>query len=223
MPPTAHGEPAADDSGRVVKPYYADDAVTIYHGDCREILPALGNNLVAATDPPYGVGKADWDDALPLDLLALTAVHTRAMAIMPGVWNIGRMPEQLESQRYVWTLSAYLTNGMTHGAVGFGNWIPCLLYALPGTSLHRTDGDARAFVVGTEDKPSHPSPKPIRVMTWIVSRLPDGVILDPFLGSGTTLLAAKVLGRQAIGIEIDERHCEEAARRCSQEVLGLSA
>ena len=205
-----------------MKPYYADDAVTIYHGDCRDILPNLGTGFVAATDPPYGVRKADWDDSLPLDLLALTASHTDAMAVMPGVWNIGAMPDDLGPQKYVWTLSAYLTNGMTRGAVGFGNWIPCLLYARPGLSLHRKDGDARAFIVGTEDKPDHPSPKPLRVMTWIVSRLPEGVIIDPFMGSGTTLRAAKSLGRRAIGIEIEERYCEIAAKRLQQSVLPLA-
>ena len=205
-----------------MKPFYEDGAVTIYHGDCREIMPLVRADVLV-TDPPYGIRKADWDDELPLDLLEIAAHRTAAAAIMPGVWNIGRMPEILGPQGYVWTLSAYLSNGMTRGAVGFGNWIPCLLYARPGQSLHQKDGDARSFIVGTEDKPNHPSPKPLRVMTWIVSRMPPGVVLDPFLGSGTTLLAAKMLGRKAIGIEIDEVHCEEAARRCSQEVLGLSA
>lgn len=207
-----------------MKPYYQDDLVTIYHGDCREVLPSLDLDpmgAVAVTDPPYGVGKADWDDGLPLDLLRLTADHTRAMAVIPGIANIGAMPDSLGPQRYVWTLSAYLTNGMTRGALGFGNWVACLLYAIPGLSLYGTIGDARPFTVGTESHPAHPSPKPLRVMTWIVSSVPDGQIVDPFLGSGTTLLAAKWAGRRAIGIEIEERYCEIAAKRCSQEVLGL--
>ena len=203
-------------------PYYQDDAVTIYHGDCREIMPSIEADVLV-TDPPYGIGKADWDGALPIDVLNIAGMVTESAAIMPGVWNIGRMPELIGGQTYVWTLSAYLTNGMTRGAIGFGNWIPVLLYARAGVSLHQKDGDARAFVVGTEDKPDHPSPKPLRVMTWVISRMPAGLILDPFMGSGTTLLAAKTLGRRAIGIEIEERYCEIAARRCSQEVLGLSA
>lgn len=202
-------------------PYYSDNLVTIYHGDAAELLWEIEADVVV-TDPPYGAGKAAWDDRLPLELLELAAFRSQAMAVMPGVANLGVMPDRLGPQRYRWSLSAYLTNGMTRGAIGFGNWIACLLYARPDVSLFRQDQDARTFAVGTEPKPNHPSPKPLRVVTWIIERMPDGVILDPFLGSGTTLMAAKVLGRKAIGIEIDEAHCAEAASRCSQEVLGLA-
>jgi DNA modification methylase len=205
-------------------PYYEDGLVTIYLGDCRKLLGRVGvEGDVVVTDPPYGTSKAAWDDELPLDALELAAWCSQALAVMPGVANLGRMPQTLGPQSYRWSLSAYLTNGMTRGAVGFGNWIPCFLYSTDAVSLYQQEGDARAFVVGTEDKPDHPAPKPLRVMTWIISRLPDGIILDPFAGSGTTLLAAKSLGRRAIGIELDERYAAEAARRCSQEVLGLTA
>lgn len=219
-----------------MKPYYEDDAVTIYHGDCREVLPLLatgalpfpsvrgplsGHVGVLVTDPPYGIRKAEWDDELPLDVLDLAADMTTCSAVMPGVWNIAAMPTTLAEQHYRWTLAAHLTNGMTNGAVGFGNWIPCLLYSLDGVSLYRQDGDARDFAVGTEDKVDHPSPKPLRVMHWILDRLPAGIVLDPFAGSGTTLRAAKDRGRRAVGIERDERYCELAARRLGQEVLDL--
>jgi site-specific DNA-methyltransferase (adenine-specific) len=67
----------------------------------------------------------------------------------------------------------------------------------------------------------HPTEKPLALMRELISKCPPGVILDPFMGSGTTLRAAKDHGRPAIGIEIEERYCETAARRCSQETLGL--
>lgn len=199
-------------------PYYDHGGITIYHGDSAELMWEVEAQVVI-TDPPYGVDKADWDNALPIELMELAAFRSDAMALMPGVWNLGAMPHRLGPQRYRWTLSAHLTNGMTNGAVGFGNWIPCVLYSRDGISLYRQDGDARRFVVGTEDKPDHPSPKPYRVMTWLVDRMPAGIVLDPFMGSGTTLVAAKQLGRRAIGIEMEERYCEVAAKRLSQEVL----
>jgi site-specific DNA-methyltransferase (adenine-specific) len=71
--------------------------------------------------------------------------------------------------------------------------------------------------------PDHPSPKPYDAMRWLVSRLPGEVVLDPFMGSGTTLRAAKDLGRKAIGIEIEERYCEIAAQRMSQSVMAFDA
>lgn len=203
-----------------MNPYYDDGRCVIYHGDSQELLWDLSAD-VAVTDPPYGINKAGWDHQLPVALLELTAFKTQAMAIMPGVWNLGAMPPRLGPQEYRWTLSAYLKNGMTRGAVGFGNWIPCFLYGRDGVSLYKQDGDARTFNVGTEDKPDHPSPKPYRVMTWIIDRMPPGTVLDPFMGSGTTLVAAKQLGRRAIGIDLDERYCEMAAKRLGQEVLLL--
>ena len=203
-------------------PYYADDLVTIYHGDCREVMPTQTADAVIA-DPPYGSGKAEWDDDFPTDWMAHAAIVAPVLALQPGIWNLLRCPREVGRLRYRWTLAAHLTNGMTRSTVGFGNWIPTLLYAAEGVSLHRVDGDIRRFAVGTEPMPDHPTPKPLNVIRWVVSRLPDGTVLDPFMGSGTTLVAAKSLGRRAIGIEIEERYCEIAANRCRQEVLGLAS
>jgi len=202
-------------------PYYSRDGITIYHGDCRDILPLLGPVDLVLTDPPYGIRKADWDGDFPTWWLEDAARLAPAMGLMPGIWNLLSCPREVGRLKYRWTLAAYLANGMTRGLIGFGNWIPCLVYTADGTSAYQQDGDCRRFAVGTEAMPEHPCPKPYNVMRWLVSRLPGDLILDPFMGSGTTLRAAKDLGRRAIGIEIEEKYCEIAVRRLSQEVLPL--
>ncbi len=201
-------------------PYYEADGITIYHGDCRDVLPSLSADVLL-TDPPYGFRKAAWDGEFPIEWLEPAGTATRlAAGIMPGVHNLLRLPLAFGGLAYTWTLSCHLTNGMTRGLMGFGNWIPVAVFARDGVSLYRPQQDATGVpVVG--DMPDHPSPKPLKAMLWIVSRFPDGSILDPFMGSGTTLVAAKELGRKAVGIEREELYCEVAARRLAQGVLDL--
>jgi hypothetical protein len=94
------------------------------------------------------------------------------------------------------------------------------VYAATRGCVHDAAADCRTFHIrGT--MPEHPSPKPLAVTEWFLDRLGGGSVLDPFMGSGTTLRAAKDLGRRAIGIEIEERYCEIAARRLEQSVLPL--
>ena len=205
-----------------MKPYYQDEYVTIYHGDCRDILPELQKVDLVLTDPPYGVNKADWDTAF--DISALSSCRTEVLGLMPGVRNITHCPSQIAGLEYKWMIIAHLINGMARASIGFGNYIPCLVYT-NGKTVYDKTTDCMDVIVGRPcDKPNHPSPKPERAMAWFVSRLSeiDNVILDPFLGSGTTAYCAKKLNRKCIGIEIEEKYCEIAAKRCSQGVFNLS-
>lgn len=204
-------------------PYYHDEAagITIYHGDSRELLPLIesGATDLVLTDPPYGVGKADWDDMFPTWWFEDAARIAPVLGIMPGIANIPLVPFNIGRCVYRWTIVAYLSNGQTRSTVGFGNYIPCMVYSADGVSVFKQDGDVGRIVVGGDVKPDHPSPKPYQAMRWMVSRLPGDAILDPFMGSGTTLRAAKDLGRKAIGIEIEERYVEIAIKRLQQSVL----
>jgi tRNA G10 N-methylase Trm11 len=204
-----------------MRPYFEREGIQIWHGDCRDVLPTLPLVDVVITDPPYGFRKAAWDTEFPTWWLdACAGIATSAIAVMPGINNVLSLPREVGDFTYAWTLAVMLSNGMTRGLMGFGNWIPTLVYVRNGHSLYRPQQDATVVpVVG--DMPDHPSPKPLRVMTWIVSRFEATTILDPFMGSGTTLVAAHMLGRKAVGIEISEAYCEIAARRLSQMVLPL--
>jgi site-specific DNA-methyltransferase (adenine-specific) len=205
-------------------PYYQDEWVTLYQGDAASFGWIEAD--VILTDPPYGIGKATWDTALPLTLLHQIAYQAPVMAVQPGVWNLGAMPTRLGPLDYRWTIATVLVNGMARGAIGFGNWIATMIYAADGTSVYQRMGDANRVVLKTglnDLMPNHPSPKPLTAIRWLVERLPTGLIFDPFAGSGTTLVAAKSLGRRAIGIELDPAYCAEIARRCAQDALPLEA
>jgi hypothetical protein len=201
-----------------VTPYYQDDAVTIYHGDCREWMPDA-DALFA--DPPYGADKAEWDSAFPTEWLSMIPASVAVAAVTPGQRNVLSMPRIIGDLRYRWMLAPVIANATVRGDLGFGNWIPTLLYAREGVSLYGPRQDTASIAIRGA-MPDHPSPKPIGVMRWVLGCIPGDVILDPFMGSGTTLRAAKDIGRRAIGIEIEERYCEIAANRCRQEVLGLA-
>ena len=116
-----------------MKSYYADESVTLYLGDCREVLPTLLDDAAALvlTDPPYGIGKAEWDDGFHLDWMAEAARVAPVLGLMPGTWNLLRCPREAGRLKYSWTLAAHLVNGMTRGAAGYSNWIPCLVYSGP--------------------------------------------------------------------------------------------
>jgi DNA modification methylase len=202
-----------------VTPYYEHGGITIYHGDCRDVLPRIKADVIV-TDPPYGVGKAEWDAEFP------TAWIRPAFACAPRVLCMsGNAALAKAVAAFGWTyrdcIALYAVNGMTRSPIAFGNWFPAIA---AGDWKWRAQPNVLKFTVNTRaEKIDHPSPKPLAAMRELVARYtePDWMIADPFMGSGTTLLAASGLGRRAIGIEIEERYCEIAAKRLSQEVLPL--
>lgn len=215
-----------------MKPYYEHGGSVIYHGDCRHILPGLPKCDLLCTDPPYGINvanmhedsgrqpgrsvapkgqyvKQEWDLApASKDLLDLAISWARYGIIFGG--NYFSLPPA----------RCILVWDKVNGANKFAD------AELAWTNLdkpvrikrHMWNGMLRE---GGEPRYEHPTQKPLEVMQWAISHAPEGcrTIIDPFMGSGTTLVAAKNLGRKAIGIEIEERYCEIAAKRLSQEVF----
>jgi len=212
-----------------MKPYYQDDTVTIYHGDCREVLPTLEPVDLVLTDPPYGIDyqssrRIEWqrkaklhgDDDFPLWLFD---VLTPDIAMF--VWCRWDVLLELPKPKsfIVWDKGNHSMGDLNHE---FGRqWEGCAFY--PGANhrfLFRPVDVIRCKRVAPEQL-VHPTEKPVGAIIPLIRSHPSKSILDPFMGSGTTLRAAKDLGRKAIGIEIEEKYCEIAAKRMSQSVMEL--
>ncbi len=207
-------------------PYCERDGITIYHGDCRDVLPSLERVDLVLTDPPYGIGRdgkppstsshgghkgytfRGWDCAAP-DASTLELVlnagrdfivwganyFSPSMPPGPGwlLWDKGQRIDQADGE-----LAASSRKG------------PLRVFTLNRVALQR-------------DGAVHPTQKPELLIRWCMGFFPDAhTIIDPFMGSGTTLRAAKDLGRRAIGIETEERYCAIAAKRLEQGVLAFT-
>jgi site-specific DNA-methyltransferase (adenine-specific) len=220
-------------------PYYEQDGIAIYHGDCRDVIGSVTADVLVC-DPPYGVnlGKhsaaketrgwlakgsyASYDDTpenfqsvvVPGIALALGKVK-RGLVFTSGT-GLRELPP------YDAIGGVFLPAGMGRSCWGFQNFAFCALYG-SAPELHKGAKPTGLYSTETAEKVAHPCPKPYGWMTWAVllATVRTDIIIDPFAGSGVTLQAAKNLGRKAIGIEIDERYCEIAAKRLAQGALDL--
>jgi site-specific DNA-methyltransferase (adenine-specific) len=221
-----------------VKPYYEHAGITIYHGDCVDWLASFPEICFHAmvTDPPYGVelsarvtkhtvrtSSITYEDGREyvreeiVPRIKLFLERVSCAVITPGNRNMWAYPEPEEVG------CVFFPNGAGMSRWGFGTFNPVLFYGkdpyLAAGLGSRPNGVSATH--WNSDNVDHPCPKPLAWMKWMVARatLPEGTLIDPFVGSGTTLQAAKDLGRRAIGVEIEEKYCEIAAKRISQEVL----
>jgi site-specific DNA-methyltransferase (adenine-specific) len=215
-----------------MRPFYDHGGITIYHGDCREVLPSLtGDALV--TDPPYGIGwgRATWKDdpeAYPELIRWLVAEASRAISgwcfVFQAMPNVGRFHEWFPEG---WRIFAACKNFAQIRPTGvWHSWDPVVFWNNGPNSGPNSGHVNRDYHVGNVAgvigaKIGHPCPRPLDTMRHIVqlAAAVGGMVIDPFAGSGTTLRAAKDTGRRAIGIEIEEQYCEIAARRLEQGVL----
>jgi site-specific DNA-methyltransferase (adenine-specific) len=206
--------------------------VSLYLGDCRDVLLDLTYADLIVTDPPYGFERFETDtkDYLmqvgPALRIAFTLIRTGgAMFAFCSTAEIVRLANAINQplKRVLWM---YKPNDCTFPLAGWLLTSEAILWFQNGavsTLAERRPYRHDCYVVttvGQEGVEGHPTVKPLEVIKDLVSRCPEGgTVLDQFAGSGTTLLAAKKFGRKAIGIEIEGKYCEIAARRLAQEVL----
>jgi site-specific DNA-methyltransferase (adenine-specific) len=238
-----------------VKPYYDHDGITIYHGDCRDVMrDQPGEYVSVITDPPFGIinqfGTAigngtrrlqfDWDGPST----TMTVIEGVSLALMQTSPS-GSVFCFCGGDQFGLLLEVVRRNGFTAKPAcwvkecpppaGLGNWWPSgfqmAVYGYRPGAWFGDDDPKRSNVFradsyrhGQPGKLDHPTQTPLTLMSRFVSALvpPGGIALDPFMGSGTTLRAAKDLGRRAVGIEINERYCDIAATRLSQEVMNFT-
>jgi len=215
-----------------VKPYYEHNGITIYHGDCRDILPTLPKVDLVLTDPPYGIGAAggvggygssdhkakhyvdDWDTRPNKYTVGMILLASTTAIVFGGNYMTDLLPTN--GHWIVWDKV---------GEMKFQN--PFSDCELAWTNVDKRTVKKYVVIqqgfISKERERYHPTQKPVELFKAIIDDYSEetATILDPFMGSGTTLRAAKDLGRQAIGIEIEEKYCEIAAKRMAQEVLNF--
>lgn len=211
--------------------YYEDDFVTLYHGDClkghREWLSAD----VLVTDPPYGIGwKIGQNNAAKSKAHAgiqndqNTCARDDAMAAFgdkPGIlFGSFRAPFPFGTkQTLVWKKP--IDAGIVGSTTGYRTDTELIFL----TGNHPKRNASRSSVLESQGgmaryKTEHPHSKPVSIMEQLIEWT-EGVVADPFAGSGSTLVAAKALGRKVIGVELEEKYCEIIAKRCAQDVLDI--
>lgn len=202
-----------------MRPYYEDDHVTIYCGDCREVDAWLAADVLV-TDPPYGMAYTSGWVARTIANDHDTATRDEALslwgdkpALVFGRWDC---PHPLRAKMaLVWDKGDW--PGMGDLALPWGPSTEEIYVIGSGFVGKRSGSVIRADrLTGST---AHPNEKPKALMERLLAKCPPGIIADPFMGSGSTLRAAKDLGRKAIGVELEERYCEVAARRMGQENL----
>ena len=213
-------------------PYFQNDLVTLYHGDCLEITEWLEADVMV-TDPPYGIA---WEAGALNDKKATRLESTQSIAsdeslvardktltawgkrpgIVFGTWKMER--PKGTTNLLIWHKSNKQPGVMTHPfysnheeiyVIGNG-FLGKPMQSVITTNEHR---GMQPRLIG------HPTPKPIGLMEILVKKCPEGVLADPFAGSGATLIAARNLGRKAIGVELEEKYCELIANRLSQDAF----
>ena len=203
--------------------YCGDSSSETFRILARESYPSL-----AFADPPYNAGVADWDENFLWQHDYLSDIAP-IVAVTPGISAIKDFMQRTDMP-YKWSMSYWLSNGMTRGAIGFGNWIYVALFAR--TSIYRNGQDfediewapkererLEASITNNDNRISHKGRKPLQMMTHIIKLFTEKgqVVVDPFLGSGTTLFVCEKNERKCVGAELSPEYCKEIIGTWEQE------
>lgn len=224
-----------------MKPYYEEAGITIYHGDCREVLPELPDADAIITDPVWpdagalaNLAGANRAQELFADAAALFRANRlvvqigcdtdpRFLQAIPDAWSFLRVCWLQYAQpgykgRLLYSGDvAYIFGSAPSAKPGRHLMAGQCMSARVDRTINRKPAISERR---TGPEPGyHPTPRRYEHVSWLVRWYGDGLVIDPFCGSGTTLLASQNGGHQAIGIEIEEKYCEIAAKRLSQGVL----
>lgn len=218
-------------------PYYADDLVTLYHGDCLEVTEWLSADVLV-TDPPYGIGwsigkRRGIHVSRPHAGIANdqdTAARDQALSIWgdsrPSV-VFGSWDAWFPAHKQVLVWRKPPDAGVVGSTTGYRRDTELIFLCGPWpqrpasrSSVFVTDAGTRSYIPLDRGQ-GHPHMKPVGLLSSLLEWT-DGAVADPFAGSGSTLVAAKALGRRAIGVELEERYCEIAAKRLAQSAFDFS-
>lgn len=205
-----------------MKPYYQDSTVTIYNCDCREVIDELLPYEIVVTDPPYGMEyhsghykygnphtKIIGDEAYPIDVVEKLLTAKKCLYLFCRWDNIVELPPAKSC--IVWVKNNWTAGDLEHAHGRM--WEACLFYPGSEHKFIKRPNDVIFSDKVTSTKLLHPTEKPVNVLYQLISANVGNTVLDPFMGCGSTLVAAKQLGRKAIGIELEEKYCERAAER----------
>jgi site-specific DNA-methyltransferase (adenine-specific) len=206
----------------MTEPFYKDESVVIYHGDCREVIPTLGAFDLVITDPPYGmeyqsnfrINKHDkiiGDKSMPVDVVNVVIKKADSAAYIFCRWdNLALMPKP--KSVLVWVKNNWSMGDLKHEHGR--QWEACCFYPRINHKFKKRTPDVLNFARTKNNL--HPTQKPVGLIAALIEANECETILDPFAGSGTTGRAAKDLNKKSVLIEREERYCEVAAKLMAQ-------
>jgi site-specific DNA-methyltransferase (adenine-specific) len=231
-----------------MKPYYEADGVTLYHGDCRDVLSGIGGGVdLLLTDPPYGRGFGGFRGVAAS--IAADGVRQGMRIVRQSLFEMQKhmrddahtlvfcswegwadfydacCPYTHVKNQLIWWKDR---GGMGDTDLEYADDFECILYGASGRReiVGKRDGAViRGFPPVHSSRRLHPNEKPVDLLQYLIARHcpPGGLVVDTFCGSGPTLEAAKNIGRRAIGVELLEEYCEKTANRLTQGALDLGA